>query len=757
MNMIKKLWTPIFMITVAFSSYSQCSDLFFSEYIEGSSSNKALEIYNPTNAPIALSDYVVYRANNGSTTPTDSIFIQGIINPTDVFVISNPSANLAISAQSDTTHSITFYNGDDAVILIKISTGDTLDLVGEVGVDPGSGWPVGSGATNNFTLIRMINIQEGNSNWTLGSTEWDVFPINTADSLGAHTMVPCCISSSSTIIETACDSYTSPSGNYVWTSSNTYVDTIPNTANCDSVITINLTINNSNTGIDLQTACDSLIWIDGNTYYSSNNTATHILTNAAGCDSTVTLDLTINNSTTGIDTQTACDSLIWIDGNTYYSSNNTATHILTNAAGCDSTVTLDLTINNSTTGMDTQTACDSLIWIDGNTYYSSNNTATHILTNAAGCDSTVTLDLAINNSTTGMDTQTACDSLIWIDGNTYYSSNNTATHILTNAAGCDSTVTLDLTINNSTTGMDTQTACDSLIWIDGNTYYSSNNTATHILTNTAGCDSTVTLDLTINNSTTGMDTQTACDSLIWIDGNTYYSSNNTATHILTNAAGCDSTVTLDLTINNSTTGMDTQTACDSLIWIDGNTYYSSNNTATHILTNAAGCDSTVTLNLTIDNISDITVSVSEPVITANNSNATYQWLDCDNNFAVLPGETDQTFTAGVNGNYAVQLSQNGCVDTTACVSITTIGILENQFGDQLVVHPNPTNGNFSIDLGEVYNEITVNIIDLNGRLINSHFYEKGQLLNLSIQEPSGIYFISIQSVDLTAVIRLMKN
>ncbi|MDB4517000.1 hypothetical protein N9089_05310, partial [Crocinitomicaceae bacterium] len=181
------------------------------------------------------------------------------------------------------------------------------------------------------------------------------------------------------------------------------------------------------------------------------------LTSAASEDAFV-LKLTECPTSSSTDVQTACDSYLWIDGNTYTSSNNTATHILTNAAGCDSTVTLDLTINNSTTGTDTQTACGSYIWIDGNTYTSSNNSATHVLTNAAGCDSTVTLDLTINYSTTGTDTQTACDSYTWMDGNTYTISNNTATHIIPNAAGCDSTVTLDLTINNSTTGTDTQTA-----------------------------------------------------------------------------------------------------------------------------------------------------------------------------------------------------------------------------------------------------------------------------------------------------------
>ncbi|MGH1339892.1 MAG: hypothetical protein ACRBFS_27490, partial [Aureispira sp.] len=234
---------------------------------------------------------------------------------------------------------------------------------------------------------------------------------------------------------------------------------------------------------------NSYTWIDGNVYTSSNTTATHTLTNVSGCDSIVTLNLTINTSTTGTDVQTACNSYTWIDGNVYTSSNTTATHTLTNVSGCDSIVTLNLTLNNSTTGTDVQTACNSYTWIDGNVYTSSNTTATHTLTNAVGCDSVVTLNLTLNNSTTGTDVQTACNSYTWIDGNVYTSSNTTATHTLTNVSGCDSIVTLNLTLNNSTTGTDVQTACNSYTWIDGNVYTSSNTTATHTLTNVSGCDS----------------------------------------------------------------------------------------------------------------------------------------------------------------------------------------------------------------------------------------------------------------------------
>ena len=248
---MKNLFLLSFLLLIGGNSYSQCSDLFFSEYIEGSSSNKALEIYNPKSTSIDLSDYVIYRANNGSLTPTDSIYPVGVLNSKEVFIVANPSANASILAEADTTHTITFFNGDDAVWMQNIITGDTLDIIGEIGVDPGSGWVVGAGSTVNYTLIRDISIQEGNTNWTTAVNEWNVFPIDMIDSLGFHSMTPCvaCSNTFANINDTACFTYISPSGNYIWTTSNNYLDTIPNASGCDSIISIDLIINTIDTSL----------------------------------------------------------------------------------------------------------------------------------------------------------------------------------------------------------------------------------------------------------------------------------------------------------------------------------------------------------------------------------------------------------------------------------------------------------------------------------------------------------------------------
>lgn len=195
-----------------------------------------------------------------------------------------------------------------------------------------------------------------------------------------------------------------------------------------------------------------------------------------------------------------------------------------------------------------------------------------------------------------------------------------------------------------TTTNDAVTACNTYTWIDGNTYTTNNNTATDTLTNAAGCDSIITLDLTIINPSSSTDIQTACNTYTWIDGNTYTTNNNTATDTLTNAVGCDSIVTLNLTIENATTSTDTQSAPSPFTWIDGNTYTTNNNTATDTLTNANGCDSIITLNLTIiDTLIQGTITTSLAAPLQNSKVYLIQYFaSSDSVFATDSTTTDAT-------------------------------------------------------------------------------------------------------------------
>ncbi len=173
-------------IALSMSALAQCSDLYISEYVEGSGNNKAVEFYNPTNATIDLSNYVCVRLNGGSTSP-DTFGFNGMLAPYDVYIVGNSSADASILAETDTTNALTFYNGDDALILINIKDKKILDIFGTPGVDPGSQWTVGTGASREYTLVRKSTIKEGQMDWTKGANEWDVYPQNTATYLGSHT------------------------------------------------------------------------------------------------------------------------------------------------------------------------------------------------------------------------------------------------------------------------------------------------------------------------------------------------------------------------------------------------------------------------------------------------------------------------------------------------------------------------------------------------------------------------------------------
>jgi hypothetical protein len=374
------------------------------------------------------------------------------------------------------------------------------------------------------------------------------------------------------------------------------------------------------------------------------------------------------------------------------------------------------------------------------------HTVSGVLSN--GCDSVYILDLTIN-ATQSTQTLTTCDSLTWIDGVTYTVSNNTASVTYTNVLGCDSTIFLDLIVDYSSTATDTIVFCgSSYTWIDGNSYTAANTTATHTLTNTIGCDSIVTLNLTINPIYSLTETYTECDSFTWSDGITYTTSNNTAVQNLTSMSGCDSVVTLDLTIENSYAVTDNQTVCaSSFTWIDGITYTASNSTATHTFTTVGGCDSVISLNLTLTHI-DTSVTRGTLQLTANQTGASYQWLDCSNNYTAIAGETNRELLITQSGDYAVEITSNGCVDTSSCFAFVNVGVNEVVVNQDITVYPNPTFNYVTIDLQNVTtSKSEILVIDLSGKTIFKESVTKTnspwtKQIDLSSFAP-GSYFVKV--------------
>ena len=171
------------------------TELFFSEYIEGTSNNKALEIFNGTGSPVNLAagGYAITMHFNGNPAAGLTINLSGTVAADDVFVLAQSFASPAILAQADQTNSAGWFNGDDAVALWKATpTGSVmLDVIGQIGVDPGTEWGSGLQSTMDNTLRRKPSIEAGDPNGADAfdpSAQWDGFATDTFDDLGSHTI-----------------------------------------------------------------------------------------------------------------------------------------------------------------------------------------------------------------------------------------------------------------------------------------------------------------------------------------------------------------------------------------------------------------------------------------------------------------------------------------------------------------------------------------------------------------------------------------
>lgn len=179
--------------TVSSGSGGFAHDLFISEYIEGSSQNKAIEIFNGSSLAIDLADYVLELYTNGSPTASASFYPNGILNPSQCFVVSNSAADDAILAVANATHNgFCNFNGNDAVALLKIEPRRYVDIFGVIGTDPGTAWTAAGGySTQDRTLVRKPEVNQGissnpNDGFDTLLSQWEVYPIDTFSFLGSH-------------------------------------------------------------------------------------------------------------------------------------------------------------------------------------------------------------------------------------------------------------------------------------------------------------------------------------------------------------------------------------------------------------------------------------------------------------------------------------------------------------------------------------------------------------------------------------------
>ncbi len=180
-------------------------------------------------------------------------------------------------------------------------------------------------------------------------------------------------------------------------------------------------------------------------------------------------------------------------------------------------------------------------------------------------------------------------------------------------------------------------------------------------------------------------------------------------------------------------------------------YFKSDTTFSIAGTSAIGCDSTHQFHIAISNAA---TTVNGITISANQSGSVYQWLDCNNNNAPIASETNQFYTPSVNGSYAVVVTNGTCVDTSACVSIYSVGINGNAIANSVSVYPNPSSGMFTI---ESTNRSQVIVTSVLGEIVFNQMMEVGKH-NIDLQnQANGVYFVKVISNNKQQMIKLIKE
>ncbi|MBO4249632.1 MAG: hypothetical protein J5884_00090, partial [Paludibacteraceae bacterium] len=421
-----------------------------------------------------------------------------------------------------------------------------------------------------------------------------------------------------------------------------YTHKFRNNAGCDSVVTLPVTIYDAvaPSTAPAVVACDSYNWTDAaqgfDTLIVTSGNYTHKFRTIHGCDSVVTLPVTIHKSATPsyAPTQIVCDSFRWADAaqsfDTLIVSTGDYTHKFQTSHGCDSIVTLPVIVYHAAAPSTAPAveACESYNWVDAaqgfDTLIVTSGNYTHKFQTVNGCDSIVTLPVTIYNAAAPSTAPAveACESYNWADAaqgfDTLIVTSGNYTHKFQTIHGCDSVVTLPVTIYNAAAPSTAPAveACESYNWADAaqgfDTLIVTSGSYTHKFQTIHGCDSVVTLPVTIYHAAAPSTAPAveSCDSYKWTDAaqgfDTLIVTSGNYTHTFQTIHGCDSVVTLPVTIKKSVKRTVEETACD--FWIDyDDVKQTKSGEYVYYFTAANGCDSIVTVELTIYNSAPKTV------------------------------------------------------------------------------------------------------------------------------------------------------
>jgi hypothetical protein len=315
-----------------------------------------------------------------------------------------------------------------------------------------------------------------------------------------------------------------------------------------------------------------------------------------------------------------------------------------------------------------------------------------------------------------------------------------------------------------------EVVCGSYIAPSGQVLTTS-GTVIDTISNAVGCDSIITISLTVNTvdaTTIKLDSMVTAiatgASYQWLNcsmntiiigevNQTYTITDSDSYAVIVTQGSClDTSSCVNLCI--PTTSSITEVVCSDYTAPSGQVFTVSG-VYIDIISNATGCDSMIMINLTIDAV-NVATTIVDSVVTAVATGAIYQWINCTTNTLVL-GETNQSYAISNSDNYAVIVTQGSCSDTSSCVKVVVTGIEINSSALDINIYPNPTNNDATINLGTL-TDVLVTVTDITGKTVYSIKNDERNQMSLNVASfKKGLYFVVIKSDKDQQVLKLIKQ
>ncbi|MEZ4924681.1 MAG: hypothetical protein R3A50_00280 [Saprospiraceae bacterium] len=550
----------------------------------------------------------------------------------------------------------------------------------------------------------------------------------------------------------------------VYDVSGVYVANLQSVFGCDSTISLHLNFVDQFESSFESSICAGEEFVFGTDVLNESGEYSQTFQSSGGCDSLVTLTLHVLTVMETEYAATICSGESYPFNGVILTDEGSYTAILSAVNGCDSMVTVLLTVLPVSSSAVPATICTGESYsFDGHDLTDSGE-YTAVFTSENGCDSTVVLDLNVLPEIAESIEATICANESYNFNGVLLSIAGVYSSVLVAESGCDSTVTLNLGVLEVAQSSVLAGICAGQEYDFYGETINQSGVYTKVFPNAAvnGCDSIVELQLSVYPMSQESLEATICAGEIFEFNGQVLDAEGTYTSVLVNSYGCDSIQILQLSVLPLASEIVNISICEGDAYEYNGEIYETEGEYSFVIEHGAanGCDSIFTFVLEVIPNPTVSIFLDNGTLTAVSSAGNFQWIDCGAG-SEIPGETGASFTPLVSGQYAVGVTSSaGCIAMSDCISVTISGTVQPQWQQSWQLAPNPAKEESMIVFGEMLvSDLSLQIYDATGKLLEQqivptgtdHFEFKIGAFN------DGILWVKLLAKDSVSIKMLVKS